>query len=150
MTPNKLILPIFEIVFFGMINTVNSIEINKIVQDSLVFSGTLKNGMSYSIMRNAIPKSTASIRLYLRVGSLDENDEEQGYAHFVEHMAFNGSKNVPEGELVKILQRHGLAFGFDANSSTYFDKTIYMLELPHINGEILDTALMLLSETAKI
>ncbi|NQY51187.1 MAG: insulinase family protein [Piscirickettsiaceae bacterium] len=100
-------------------------------------------------MKNAVPKNTASIRLYFRVRSLDENDGEQGYAHFVEHMAFNGSLNIPEGELIKILQRQGLEFGFDANASTYSDKTIYMLELPHMDGETLNTALMLLSEIAK-
>jgi zinc protease len=110
--------------------------------------GVLGNGMRYVIRRNATPKGTALVRMEVRTGSLDEADAERGFAHFVEHMAFNGSTNVPEGEMIKLLERKGLAFGADTNASTGFDQTIYMLDLPRNDPALLDTALMLMRETA--
>jgi zinc protease len=86
--------------------------------------------------------------MQIDAGSLDEADSERGYAHFVEHMAFNGSTNVPEGEMVRLLERNGLAFGADTNASTGFDTTTYMLDLPRNDPALLDVALMLMRETA--
>ena len=80
--------------------------------------GKLPNGMRYVIRQNATPKGTALVRMQIDAGSLDESDAERGFAHYVEHMAFNGSTNVPEGEMIKLLERHGLAFGADTNAST--------------------------------
>src|SRR5271167_3250425 len=85
--------------------------------------GTLPNGMRYVIMRNQTPGGQASFRLRFAAGSLDESDAEQGLAHLLEHMAFDGSTHVPNGEMVKILERHGLAFGADTNASTSWDET---------------------------
>lgn len=110
--------------------------------------GKLPNGMRYVIRQNATPKGTALVRMQVDAGSLDETDAERGYAHYVEHMAFNGSTNVPEGEMVKLLERHGLAFGADTNASTGFERTTYMLDLPRNDPELLDIALMLMRETA--
>ncbi len=110
--------------------------------------GRLPNGMRYVIRQNATPKGTALVRMQIDAGSLDESDNERGYAHYVEHMAFNGSTNVPEGEMVKLLERHGLAFGADTNASTGFERTTYMLDLPKNDPELLDIALMLMRETA--
>lgn len=110
--------------------------------------GRLDNGMRYVIRHNATPAGTAMVRMDVAVGSLDESDAEQGYAHFVEHMAFNGSARVPEGEMVKLLERDGLAFGADTNASTSFDRTVYKLDLPRSDPVLLDTALMLMRETA--
>ncbi|MFT4026660.1 MAG: insulinase family protein [Novosphingobium sp.] len=110
--------------------------------------GKLDNGMRYVVRRNATPKGTAQVRMKIDAGSLDETDSERGFAHFVEHMAFNGSTNVPEGEMIKLLERKGLAFGADTNASTGFDQTIYMLDLPRADPALLDTALMLMRETA--
>ena len=110
--------------------------------------GRLPNGMRYVIRQNATPKGTALVRMQIDAGSLDEGDGERGYAHYVEHMAFNGSTNVPEGEMVKLLERHGLAFGADTNASTGFERTTYMLDLPKNDPELLDIALMLMRETA--
>lgn len=110
--------------------------------------GKLPNGMRYVIRQNATPKGTALVRMQVDAGSLDESDAERGYAHYVEHMAFNGSTNVPEGEMVKLLERHGLAFGADTNASTGFERTTYMLDLPRNDSELLDIALMLMRETA--
>jgi zinc protease len=110
--------------------------------------GTLPNGMRYAIMRNRTPEHQASLRLRIASGSLEESDDQQGLAHFLEHMAFKGSAHVPEGEMIKILERHGLAFGPDTNAFTSFDQTVYMLDLPETDPETLTTGLMLMRETA--
>ena len=110
--------------------------------------GKLPNGMRYIIRPNATPKAQAQVRLYVNAGSISETDAEQGYAHFIEHMAFNGSTHVPEGEMVKLLERKGLAFGADTNASTSFDLTLYQLDLPRNDPDLLDTALMLMRETS--
>ncbi len=110
--------------------------------------GQLANGMRFVIRQNATPRGTALVRMEVAAGSLDESDAERGYAHFVEHMAFNGSTNVPEGEMVRLLERNGLAFGADTNAQTSFDRTTYMLDLPRNDPGLLDTALMLMRETA--
>ena len=110
--------------------------------------GVLPNGMRYVIRSNANPKGTALVRMQVDAGSLDEHDDERGYAHYVEHMAFNGSSHVPEGEMVKLLERDGLAFGADTNASTDYQHTTYKLDLPRNDPKLLDTALMLMRETA--
>jgi len=110
--------------------------------------GALPNGMRYAIRRQAIPAGQAALRLRFDAGSLMESDAQQGLAHFLEHMAFNGSKAVPEGEMVKILERHGLAFGADTNASTNFDETVYKLDLPKTDEDTVDTSLKLLREAA--
>jgi zinc protease len=110
--------------------------------------GMLPNGMRYAIRRQTVPAGQGSLRLWIGAGALEESDAQQGLAHFLEHMAFNGSKGVKEGDMIKILERLGLAFGPDTNASTGFDETIYKLDLPRTNQETLDTSLMLLRETA--
>ncbi|MEM9300765.1 MAG: insulinase family protein [Pseudomonadota bacterium] len=116
--------------------------------DSAVRYGVLDNGMRYALMANDTPPGTASLRLLIGVGSLMEDDDQRGLAHFVEHMAFNGTTNVPEGKMVKILERLGLAFGPDTNASTGLERTVYQLELPRVDDETLGTALFLLREVA--
>ncbi|UTW58273.1 insulinase family protein [Kordiimonas sp. SCSIO 12603] len=116
--------------------------------DPKIKYGQLANGMRYAVMANEGPAEQAAIRFLIGVGSRYEYDNERGIAHFVEHMAFNGSKNVPEGEMVKILQRHGLAFGADVNASTSYDQTIYQLDLPNVKQETLDASFMLMREVA--
>lgn len=110
--------------------------------------GRLDNGLRYVIRKNVTPAGTGEVRLLVDAGSLDETDSELGYAHFIEHMAFNGSTRVPEAEMVKLLEREGLAFGADTNASTSFDNTLYKLDLPRNDPALLDTALMLMRETA--
>jgi zinc protease len=110
--------------------------------------GALPNGMRYAVRKQSIPPGQAALRMWVDAGSLDETDAQQGLAHFLEHMAFNGSKNVPEGDMIKILERLGLAFGADTNASTNFSQTIYQLDLPRTNDETVDTSLMLLREAA--
>jgi len=114
--------------------------------DASVRFGVLPNGMQYAIMRNATPPGQASFRLRIDAGSLMENEDQLGLAHFTEHMAFNGTTNIPENDLLRILERLGLAFGADTNASTGFDQTIYMLELPRTNDETVDTSLRIMRE----
>jgi len=116
--------------------------------DPLIHYGQLDNGMRFAVMPNQTPAKQASIRLLFDVGSKHEYDDEQGLAHFLEHMAFNGSKNVPEGEMVKILERHGLAFGADVNAYTSYDQTVYQLDLPNVKSDTINTAFMLMREIA--
>ncbi|WP_246050332.1 M16 family metallopeptidase [Asticcacaulis tiandongensis] len=119
-----------------------------IAPDPATRFGRLPNGFTYIIYPNKTPPGVVSVRLRVAAGSLQESDQQLGLAHFVEHMAFNGSKNVPEGEMVKILERHGLQFGPDTNAYTSFGETVYMLDLPKNDAEIVDTALFLMRETA--
>lgn len=123
-------------------------EISDVAPDPAWRFGVLPNGMRYAIRKNATPPGQAAVRLWFDAGSLMEADDQQGLAHFLEHMAFNGSKNVPEGDMVKILERHGLAFGADTNAQTSFDETIYQLDLPKTDDGTVDTSLMLLREAA--
>lgn len=114
--------------------------------DSNVRFGQLPNGMRYAILRNATPPGQASLRLRIDAGSLMEEENQRGLAHFMEHMAFNGTTNIPENDLLQILERLGLAFGADTNAQTGFDQTFYQLDLPRTNDETVDTGLRIMRE----
>ncbi len=116
--------------------------------DPSIIYGELPNGMRYAIKRNDRPQNQVIVRFAVDFGSAGEKDSEQGLAHFIEHMAFNGSSHVREGEMVKMLERLGLAFGADTNASTGFTQTIYKLDLPKNTPELMDKALFLMRETA--
>jgi len=119
-----------------------------IAPDPAVRFGQLDNGLRYAILKNATPEHQTSIRLVIGSGSMEERDDQQGLAHFLEHMAFKGSTHVPEGEMIKLLERHGLAFGPDTNAQTGFTSTTFMLDLPESGNGTLDLGLMLMRETA--
>jgi zinc protease len=110
--------------------------------------GRLPNGMRYALMRNSNPKGEAAIRFTVAVGAREETDPENGAAHFVEHMAFNGSTGIPEGQLLPMLERLGLSFGADTNATTGMDFTTYMLQLPRTDEETVSTALKVIREMA--
>lgn len=114
--------------------------------DPSVRWGQLDNGLRYAILSNREPKGRASLRLALAAGSLEEKDDQRGLAHFLEHMAFNGSRHYPPGTLVEFFQRLGMSFGGDTNAFTSFDRTVYQLELPDTHEETLDKALTLFSD----
>jgi zinc protease len=99
-------------------------------------------------MHNETPTHQASMRLWVGSGSMEERPDEQGLAHFLEHMAFRGSAHVPGGDMVKILERHGLAFGADTNAQTGFTETVYQLDLPETDAGSLDVGLMLMRDIA--
>ncbi|WP_209348234.1 M16 family metallopeptidase [Pontixanthobacter sp. CEM42] len=123
-------------------------EVSDIPVDPRVIYGELANGVRYAVMQNDKPSGGGGLRMRFGTGSLEETDAQQGIAHFLEHMAFNGSRNVPEGEMVKRLERFGLAFGADTNASTGFDRTVYKLNIPDVREEVLDEAFFLMRETA--
>ncbi|MGJ3647650.1 M16 family metallopeptidase [Sphingomonas sp. GlSt437] len=104
--------------------------------------------MRYAIQRHEAPKGEVSIRFSVRGGAKDESDAERGAAHFVEHMAFNGSKNIPNGQLLPMLERLGLSFGRDTNAETAFDHTTYKLDLPKAKPDTLDAGFLIMREIA--
>jgi zinc protease len=97
--------------------------------------GTLENGLRYIIYPNPEPPKRVSLRLHISAGSLMEADDQQGVAHFLEHMVFNGSKDYSADDLVPIMQRLGISFGAHLNAYTSFDQTVYMLDLPDLSAE---------------
>ena len=116
--------------------------------DPRVLFGALPNGMRYAIMHNDTPKGAVSMWLNVNDGSLQEGDAQQGLAHFLEHMAFRGSKNVPEKEVWPSLERLGLGMGADANASTSFTHTLYKFNFPHNDAESIDGGLLRLRDIA--
>lgn len=92
--------------------------------------GKLPNGLTYYIRKNAEPQNRAHLMLAVKVGSIQEEDPENGLAHFTEHMAFNGTKSFPKNELVSFLQSNGIKFGDDLNAFTSFEQTVYFLPVP--------------------
>ena len=110
--------------------------------------GILPNGMRYALRHNATPPNQTSLRLRIDAGSLQEQDDQRGLAHFIEHMAFNGSTHVAEGEFVHRLERLGLRFGADTNAGTEFGQTVYKLDLPESNAASIDEGLFLFREVA--
>jgi len=117
--------------------------------DPALVTGTLDNGVRYAILPNATPPGRAALRVRFGTGSFNELEGTGGLAHYLEHMAFNGSKNVPEGEMIQMLERLGLSFGADTNASTGVERTVYKLNLPNTNSDVLDAAFMLMRETAE-
>ncbi|WEK19503.1 MAG: insulinase family protein [Candidatus Pedobacter colombiensis] len=101
-----------------------------IPNDPSVKIGKLSNGLTYYIKRNTEPKNRAELYLATRIGSLMEDDNQQGLAHFTEHMAFNGTKDFPKNEMIDYLQKAGIRFGADLNAYTSFDHTVYQLPIP--------------------
>ena len=98
--------------------------------DSKVESGTLANGLTYYIRPNSKPENKVELRLVVNAGSILEDDTQQGLAHFMEHMNFNGTKNFEKNQLVDYLQSIGVDFGADLNAYTSFDQTVYILPIP--------------------
>ncbi|MGF1485334.1 MAG: M16 family metallopeptidase [Opitutales bacterium] len=123
-------------------------RVSDLPADERISFGQLDNGFRYAILPNREPEGRASLRLYVHAGSLMENDDQKGLAHFLEHMAFNGTENFAAGEMVEYFQRLGMAFGADTNAHTSFDETVYKLELPELNQEILDDSFTLLGDYA--
>jgi len=110
--------------------------------------GKLPNGLTYYIRKNSKPEKKVELRLVVKVGSILEDDDQLGLAHFTEHMAFNGSKHFKKNDLVSFLQSIGVEFGADLNASTGFDETIYILPIPVDKPENLDKGLLVLEDWA--
>ena len=110
--------------------------------------GTLSNGLVYYVRHNEEPRNRAQLSLVLKAGSILEEEDQRGLAHFVEHMAFNGTERFEKQEIVDYLESIGSTFGADLNAQTSFDYTLYWLEIPTDDPEILETALQILSDWA--
>ena len=111
-------------------------------------SGQLENGLRYFIRPNAEPKGRIELRLAVNVGSIQEEDDQQGLAHYLEHMAFNGTTNFEKDALVAFLESLGVAFGPELNAYTSFDETVYMLRLPTDDPAVVDKAFLVLADWA--
>ena len=116
--------------------------------ESSITVGTLPNGLRYYIRPNKQPLNRAELRLVVKAGSVLEEDDQQGLAHVLEHMAFNGTKNFPGEEVVKFLQAIGMRFGADVNAGTGFDETTYMLTVPTDKADVLDKSFLILEDWA--
>ncbi|MEM8888410.1 MAG: pitrilysin family protein, partial [Bacteroidota bacterium] len=110
--------------------------------------GKLDNGLTYYIRQNAKPENFAELRLAVNAGSLQEDDDQQGLAHFLEHMCFNGTTNFPKSDLVDYLESIGTKFGAHLNAYTAFDETVYMLKIPTDDAEKFDKGLQILEDWA--
>ncbi|MFN8281787.1 MAG: insulinase family protein [Chitinophagales bacterium] len=113
-----------------------------------VRTGTLPNGLKYYVQKNSKPENRVELRLAVNAGSNQEDATQKGLAHFVEHMAFNGSKHFSKNELVNYLESIGTKFGPHLNAYTSFDETVYMLQIPTDKKEILDKGLTVLEDWA--
>jgi len=117
--------------------------------DPDVLVGTLPNGLRYYVRANAKPVHRAELRLVVKAGSVLEDDDQQGLAHFVEHMEFEGTRHFPQQGLVDFLSSLGLGLGPDANAETRYDDTQYTLRIPTDQPNVLDRALLVLKDWAQ-
>lgn len=125
-----------------------SAQDSKLPNDERILSGRLDNGVSWAYRKHDNPPGKMALMMHVDSGSLNETDAQRGLAHFIEHMAFNGTENFPPGELIKYFESIGMEFGADLNAFTSFDQTSYMLFLSDTKLEGIDKALMVLSDYA--
>ena len=140
---------LLAVVFIAISNLANaqSGEDLKLPLDPEVRYGTLENGMTYYIRQNEEPKNRASFYIIQNVGAILEEDNQNGLAHFLEHMAFNGTEHFPGKGIINTLEKHGVAFGYHINAYTSQDETVYNLsEVPTTKEGLLDTCLLILHD----
>jgi zinc protease len=116
--------------------------------DPRITTGTLPNGLRYYIRANKSPRNRAELRLVVNAGSLLEDEGQRGLAHFVEHMAFNGTSHFPKQDVVAFMQAIGMRFGAHVNAHTSFDETVYQLQIPTDNPLIIDRSLLIMEDWA--
>ena len=116
--------------------------------DPQITVGTLPNGLRYYVRANRVPQGRAELRLVVNAGSVLEDEDQQGMAHFVEHMAFNGSLHFPKLDIVNFMQSLGMRFGAHVNANTSFDETTYELQIPTDNPAVIDRSLLILEDWA--
>ena len=116
--------------------------------DPQITMGKFPNGLSYYIRSNPKPEKRAELRLVIKAGSVLENDDQQGLAHFLEHMAFDGTAHFPKKDIESFIESLGMRFGADLNASTGFDETTYMLTLPSDKLDVMDKAFLIMEDWA--
>ncbi|MEO5790369.1 insulinase family protein [Gelidibacter sp.] len=124
----------------------NTILNQPLPENDRVTKGVLPNGLTYYIYKTGVVKDAASYYIIQNVGSVLENDDQQGLAHFLEHMAFNGTDNFPDKGVLNTLQKHGAVFGKDINAYTSFDETVYNMDNIPNTPELVDTCLLILRD----
>lgn len=144
----KIALYKFLVVIFFMAFSY-TIQAQKIPLDPAVRTGKLPNGFTYFIRHNEEPKKMAELYLVNKVGSVLEDNDQRGLAHFMEHMNFNGTINYPKNSLVDYLQKIGVRFGADLNAYTSFDETIYQLPIPVSDPKIYENGLLIMRDWAQ-
>jgi zinc protease len=126
----------------------NGDEVQSQPMDMAIYYGHLPNGLTYYVRKNVAPKKRAVMYLVEKAGSLQEDDDQRGLAHFVEHMAFKGTPNFPKLELVSYLQKSGVTFGADVNAQTTFNQTCYQLTIPTDSMQVFNKGLDILADWA--
>src|ERR1700730_10487629 len=116
--------------------------------DPLITVGTLPNGLRYYIRANRQPQARAELRLVVNAGSVLEDEDQRGLAHFVEHMSFNGTLHFPKQDVAGFMQSLGMRFGAHVNAHTSFDETVYELQVPTNNPAVIDRSLLVLEDWA--
>ena len=116
--------------------------------DPRVRTGKLDNGLTYFILRHQKPEKRALLWLAVNAGSAQEDDDQRGLAHFLEHMAFNGTERFPKMAIVNFIERIGMRFGADLNAYTSFDETVYQLQVPTDQPGLVDKGLQILQQWA--
>jgi zinc protease len=130
-------------------STVQTVTLDQTVPiDPLITIGTLPNGLRYYIRANRQPRARAELRLVVNAGSVLEDDDQRGLAHFVEHMSFNGTLHFPRQDLGSFMQSLGMRFGAHVNAHTSFDETVYALQIPTDNPAVIDRSLLILEDWA--
>lgn len=128
---------------------VQEVQENSAIEfDKSVKQGTLANGMTYYVKENHEPQNRIMLRLVVKAGSVMEEDDQKGVAHFVEHLAFNGTKNFEKSAIVDYFEKIGMSFGPEVNAYTSFEETVYMLEIPADDPQMLKTSLLVLHDWA--
>jgi zinc protease len=120
----------------------------KIPVDPDIIKGRLDNGLTYYVKANKQPENRVEMRLVVNVGSIVEDEDQLGLAHFLEHMCFNGTKNFEKQEIINFLEKTGVKFGPDLNAYTSFDETVYYFQIPSERLSLVDTGLTILYEWA--
>jgi zinc protease len=128
---------------------INTLNAQIIPLDTAVHTGVLANGFTYYIRHNSEPKNRVFLYLVNNVGSVLEDDDQRGLAHFMEHMNFNGTTHFPKNELVNYLQKSGVRFGADLNAYTSFDETVYQLPIPADDTSVLQNGFQIMRDWAQ-
>ncbi|OVE80833.1 hypothetical protein BVY04_04800 [bacterium M21] len=136
----------FIVLFIGLLTIIG--QAKDLPSDPAVRTVTVENGLTCWVRNHKTPPGKVTMWLHVGSGSLNENQEQRGLAHFLEHMAFNGSENFAPGELVKYFESIGMQFGRHQNAFTSFDQTTYQLSLPNVEKETLEKGLLCLSDYA--
>ncbi|WP_194767056.1 M16 family metallopeptidase [Tamlana sp. I1] len=143
----RILLALSICIAFNLVATSQSIDFNSpLPVDQSIKKGVLPNGLTYYIKSTDVVKEAASYYIIQNVGSILENDDQQGLAHFLEHMAFNGTESFPGKGILNTLQKHGAVFGRDINAYTSFDETVYNLSNIPTKDGLVDTCLTVLKD----